>query len=394
MICVIIKLADIIQHCIKTERKMFKIIYKHLAYNFIVPFGSSLLFFVSFLLIFQIFRILEVIMQKEVNLLLVAQLIGHIGVSFLPNAIPLSTLFAIIYVLGKLSEDSEMIALRSFGYSKYRIFAPFMVIGILISLSVYSLTQTIIPYSQKAFKIGVLKLTSKSMLSNIKKNEFFVDIPHTVFYAEDKEGKNYKNVFINRNKNGVETEITAQHGFFVKQKYDKWGAGRLRMTLFDGNILEFSKQGDSFKKIFFEKYEFPIMDQGYSKTSTNKLSTLATHELVKKMKEIKQVNKNSYTKNRGLVRLKIEYWDRLNNALLPLLFIFLGFSLGIKQGRGRGRNSSMLAFGVIILYYTLYFTGVSSAKKFIVPAEFAVFFPASFLFSVGVYNFRKLNWLS
>lgn len=328
-------------------------------------------------------------MQKEVELILLVKLIMHIAISYLPNAIPLSTLFAVIYVLGKLSEDSEMIAMRSFGYSKYRLFAPFFVIGTLISLAVFSLNQNITSQSQKAFKIGAMRLTSKSLLNNIKKNEFSVDIPYTTFYAEDLVGKEYQKIFINRNKAGEEKEIVAKRGIFIKQKYDDWGAGLLRMKLYDGNIVEFSEKGDALKKILFKEYEFPIMDGHYIQAKTGKLTTLSTNELLKQIKNTKIVKKN-----KRLVKLKVEYWERINNALLPLLFIFLGFSLGIKQGRGQGKNSAALAFSVIILYYTLFFTGVSMANKFIISAELAVFFPGVTLLGIGVFNFRKLNWLS
>ena len=50
---------------------------------------------------------------------------GHLCVSFLPISIPLAGLFAMIYAMGKLSDDAEIIALRSFGFSKYKLFAPF-----------------------------------------------------------------------------------------------------------------------------------------------------------------------------------------------------------------------------------------------------------------------------
>lgn len=365
---------------------MLKTVYKHLAYNFILPFLTSGLFFIIFLLIFQVFRILEYIISKDVDILLVFKLLLNIAISFVPSAIPLATLFAIIYTLGKLSEDSEIIAMRSFGYSKYRLFAPFLIIGILISSSIFSLTQVIIPNNQKAFKIGIMRLTSKSLLSNIKKNEFFVDIPQTIFYAEDKKGKNYYNIFISRTAGGEEKAITAYKGTFIKQKYDEWGAGLLRMKLYDGNIVEYSSKGDAKRKIQFEEYEFPVMGEGSMKSESNKLSTKTTNELEEEL--IKRKDKKSK------VRVLLEYWERINTSLLPLLFIFLGFSLGIKQGRGRGRSPVLIAFSVLIFYYILYFGGVSMAKKMIIAPMFAVFVPQFILASVGAYHFRKLNWLS
>jgi lipopolysaccharide export system permease protein len=365
---------------------MFKIVYKHLAYNFIVPFVTSGFFFIIFLLIFQIFRIIDYIIEKDVDLLLVFKLLGNIAISYVPNAIPLAILFAVVYTLGKLSEDSELIAMRSFGYSKYRLFAPFFVMGIVISMSIYSLTQVIIPNNQKAFKVGVMRLTSKSLLANIKKNEFFVDIPQTVFYAEDKKEKDYYNVFISRITPTEEKAITAYKGTFIKQKYDEWGAAMLRMKLYDGNIVEYAKNGEARRKILFDEYEFPIMGESTLESGSTKLSTKTTDELEELLS--KQPDKNRK------VRILLEYWERINNSTLPLLFLFVGFSLGIKQGRGRGRSPVLLAFLILISYYVLYFIGISLAKKMTIAPMFAVFGPQIILTAVGAYHFKKLNWLS
>ncbi len=363
-----------------------KIIYRYLAYNFILPFFTSGIFFIVFLLVFQVFRILRYLMAKDVEIKLIMQLLANIAVSFAPSAIPLAALFAIIYTLSHLSEDSEMIAMRSFGYSKYRLFAPFFIIGLLISLSVYSLTHTIIPNAQKSFKLGVMRLTSKSLLGNIKKNEFFVDIPRTIFYAEDKRDKEYFNIFISRYDDKIEKEIVAKRGIFIKQKFDEWGSGVLRMKLFDGSIIEFSKSRDVLRKILFKDYEFPIMGGEPQNFSTNKLSTLTTEELMRNLSKVHN--------NKDRTKIKLEYWSRINTALLPLLFIFLGFSLGIKQGRGRGRSPVALAFLILIAYYVVYFLGVSLAKKAVISAELTVIIPSLILLIIAGHQFKRLNWLA
>ena len=86
---------------------MFKIAQRYLAYHFLGPFLVSTFFFVIFLLTFQLFRITKVIISKGVEVGTIFELIFHMGISFLPMAIPLSVLFASIYTMNR-SEETRL----------------------------------------------------------------------------------------------------------------------------------------------------------------------------------------------------------------------------------------------------------------------------------------------
>ena len=101
----------------------------------------STAFFVLFLLIFQIFRIIKIVVSKGVAVDLILELLFHISMTFLPFAIPISVLFASIYTLNKMSEDSEIVAMRSFGISKFRLLLPFLIVGIVIAVATFSLAR-------------------------------------------------------------------------------------------------------------------------------------------------------------------------------------------------------------------------------------------------------------
>ena len=77
-----------------------------------------------------------------------------------------------------------------------------------------------------------------------------------------------------------------------------------------------------------------------------------------------------------LPRSKLEYWSRVNTPVQCLIFIFLGFSLGIKKGRGRSKNSGATSMIILSLYYIIFFAGISLARKDVIP-PFAAIFSAS-----------------
>jgi lipopolysaccharide export system permease protein len=385
------------------------IIQRYLASHFIGPFIFSTAFFVIFLLTFQLFRLIRIVTTKGVELSLVFELMGHIAVSFLPMAVPLSVLFATIFTMNKLSEDSEIVAMRSFGLTKQVLLTPLLLLGLFIAGMIFVLNRNLIPHSKTQFKNTIIKLTSQGNMTDIKPGQFFTEIPKVTLFAEkvNTGGTKLQEVFISQ-KNGEEEQVIfARRGAMIKQSSGKLRTPTLRLHLEDGNIVKQSSDG-KVEKIIFSEYDFPVLSGGELPGFVTKDSMRSNAELKKvirqreerlselaSQKEMSQAQINE----RGEIlsrqpKSQLEYWSRFNTPLQVLLFIFLGFSLGIKKGRGRTKNSGSLGLFFLIGYYVLFFGGVSLARKGTLPAYSVVYLPTILSLLLGVRLYRKLDWQS
>ena len=382
---------------------------RYLISSFIAPFLVALGFFVSFLLTFQLFRITKVVISKDVSFAVVMEIIGHICLSFLPAAIPLSVLFATIYTLNRLSEDSEIIAMRSFGMPISKLLWPLIVVGSFIAWSIFSLGTEVIPASKSRFQNTIIQLTSKGALSDIPKENFYLEIPGVTLYAEDVEdgNKQLRNVFIQLSRSeDSEQVIFAKKGTLIKQQANEWDIPSLRLHLRDGNILRQS-EGKT-EKILFREYDFPVLDGGTNSDYVTKDSMRSNAELRQNIRSVSQERENleaSGEKGRNVqdqlndlfkrqLRSELEYWSRLNVPVQVLLFIFLGFGLGVKKGRGASGNTSATGLIVITIYYTIFFTLISVANKGTVPASYTVIVPTVICFIYALVIYRRLDWQS
>ncbi|HAZ11925.1 MAG: hypothetical protein A2X86_07260 [Bdellovibrionales bacterium GWA2_49_15] len=392
---------------------MIALIQRYLAANFILPLVGSCVFFVFFLLTFQMFRVTQLIMAKDVPVAEVGSLLLSMGISFIPMAIPLSVLFSMIFCLGRLSDDSEIVAARSFGISRERLFLPFLLVGLVMALITLLLNVQVIPASRKEFKTIMLKLTSTGMLSNIKPEQFFTEIPGITLYAEsvDGEGKILGNVFIHMGdqEKGEEQIILAKRGVLVKHGQES--VLNMRLHLFNGNITKTKVSSTQVEKILFDEYDFPVFQNDARPEAVNKDSTWSSYELwkvirerrarvkefrdIKKQRELAQAEKDQEAQaGRDLAILLLEFWSRINSALQVLVFTFLGFGLGIKKGRGKSRNTGVIALLLLVLYYSILFFGIALAKKGQIYPAVANFAPTLMLFGFGLYYYRKFDWAS
>ena len=247
-------------------------------------------------------------------------------------------------------------------------------------------------------------------MTDIKSGQFFTEIPNVTLFAEEVSdgGTKLKDIFILQKKGKGEQVIFAKRGALIKQPIGQLRTPTLRLHLEEGNIVKFDQKGDSIEKIIFGEYDFPVVSGGILPGFVTKDSMRSNAELkrvinnrkrrlAKFAKKEKLTRQEQDQKNGILSRLpksELEYWSRFNTPLQVLIFIFLGFSLGIKKGRGRTKNSGSLGLFYLLGYYILFFGGVSVARKGNVPAWLVVYFPTLLSVVLGTYLYRRLDWQS
>lgn len=369
---------------------------RYMAAQFILPLLVSTIFFVSFLLTFELFRLTELLVTRNISFWFTLGLIGNIALTFIPLSLPIAVFFSTIYCMNRMSNDSEYIAMRAGGLTKGRILLPFLIIAGILTVSVYHLNQNIIPSSNREFKRKVSYLTSSGLLAGIKPGQFFTLIPNVTLFASKstKYGRELNEVFLHLNdkKGGEEKIIFAKRGELLFERNQEKLIEKLTLTLFDGNIIGKNKN-DETEKILFSKYIFPVTQNQFTNNFVLKETMLPSSELEKVMKLTEAEAKKVYGFSRkDYFNSFYEYWNRKTVALICFIFCFLGFTLGITANRGKSKNTGLIGLLCLILYYGLFFSLVSLAKKGNIPVPLAVFLPAIVMAGLGINFYRKLDW--
>ena len=370
---------------------------RYLAAQFILPLVVSTLFFISFLLTFELFRLTEILITRDISLSFVLGLVGNIALTFIPLSLPIAVFFSTIYCMNRFSNDSEYIAMRAGGVTKFRIMLPFILVAGLLSATVYHLNQNLIPRSNRDFKQKLNYLTSSGLLAGIKEGQFFTQIPNATLFATraTKYGRKLEEVFLHiKEKENQERAIFAERGELLFMRESESMIEKLTLILYQGNIVGKKLNGDV-EKIIFDKYVFPISQSQFSDHVTIKETMLTSSELESVLKMTPDEARKTYDfSKKEFFNAKYEYWNRKNGALICLIFCFLGFTLGVTGNRGKGRSSGLLGLLCLICYYGLYFSLVTFAKKESMPIPAAVFLPTGMMSLLGLYFYRKLDWQS
>lgn len=363
-----------------------KILQRYLAASFIKPFVFGTLFFVIFLLTFQMFRVVGLIISKGMDFSYVGTIIWQVGLSLIPLAMPMAIYFSVLFVMGKISDDSELVVMRASGMSKFDLLKPFLFVSLIAGLALFFIGDILAPRGKLAFKKKLVILKTQGDLTDIKPGEFFTLIPNVTLFATefDMDKSTLKDVFIQFiEKDGTEKTIMSDIGIIHKKNLEN-GQTKISFTLKKGNILQI--QNDKFEKILFDRYEFPI-ELGEKWSFYPKERDMEGSDL--KVYLDKGPEKASNRKN--YYKALIEYYNRRNNSFLVVALSLLAFSLGFKNTRGRSRHG-FRAFVYLVGYYSLYFLGVSFATSGKYPVAPFVFGPTVFLLLLSLYHYRKMEW--
>lgn len=370
---------------------------RYLAAQFVLPLVVSTIFFISFLLTFELFRMTELLVTRDISLWFTLKLVGNIALTFVPLSLPIAVFFSTIYCLNRISSDSEYIAMRAGGLTKFKIMLPFLLIAAILTASVYQLNQTVIPKSNKAFKQKLNYLTSSGLLAGIKEGQFFTLIPSLTLFASKstKYGRNLDEVFLHIQENPENSKVIfAKRGELIFERDADSLTEKLTLVLHDGNIVGQAKGTDQ-EKILFQKYIFPVSQQQFEDRLSIKETMLSSKELEGVLKMTPEEAEKAYRFNKKeFFNAKYEFWNRKNGAFVCFIFCFLGFTLGVTGNRGKGKNSGLIGLMCLILYYGLYFSLVSFAKKETIPIPVAVFLPMIVMSGLGLWFYRKLDWQS
>jgi lipopolysaccharide export system permease protein len=97
---------------------------------------------------------------------------------------------------------------------------------------------------------------------------------------------------------------------------------------------------------------------------------------------------------KSMISTQIELYSRYMTFPQIVLFILLGFSLGMKRGRGPSGNNSTKAILLLLGHFVVYFVGISISKKGNFDPWIASFLPSFLLMIAAGYYYKKLDWAS
>ena len=286
-------------------------------------------------------------MLKGLSLLTATELVILVLPGIIVLTLPMATLLAILQGFGRLSSDSEIVALYSSGVSLRRIAVPVIILGLLVSIASFVLNEAVVPAANRLYDglvADVLKepLKSKQALSFVE-TDGEVTTQVLVFGGINVRDGIMRDVAVTQyRKNKPFVMFTAKKAVRDEKSDNKW-------TLHDGwlKYLQPQMKADiKFSDLETQEIKIhrPAEEIALEGLEPENMSAGQLTSLIRAKKPI----------GADTSRLEVGLYNKFSLQLASLVFAMIGLPLGIRPHRSGSGYGMGLSVVVILAYWLVW----------------------------------------
>ena len=112
---------------------------------FIGPFVAVLLVVVFILVMQFLWVYIDELVGKGLGLKVIGEFLMWATFTILPLALPLATLLSSMMVMGQMTENNELMAIKASGVSLVRVMTPLTIVSVFVAVSAFFIGNNFVP---------------------------------------------------------------------------------------------------------------------------------------------------------------------------------------------------------------------------------------------------------
>jgi len=358
------------------------ILSRYIFKELMAPFLLALLVFSSVALMASIVDLMDLVINKGLEPGQIMLLVIYTLPSLLVYTAPMSVTLAVLTALGRLSADSEIIAIKASGISLYQMIPPFAVLCLAGFILTALCSLSLEPLGRRAFRADVAEIDVRHIAAGLQDGVFNDSIEGLIIYVQafDPETLQVNNIMISDRRDPSQPVIiVARRGIILSDQNNL----QLLFKLYDGSIHR-PAASQKYEYAVFTTYQMRLLlaDITGGKKKPLEEKELSLPGLFAQMRD---------RKNQGLLYRR-EMTEINKRFALPFacpVFILLGLSVGVYLRRGGRASGFMMSLIIVTLYYLLLKMGEEISKGGIVPPFLGMWMPNGVMGAIAVYLFYK-----
>jgi len=400
-----------------------RILTRYIFKEMLGPTVLGFCFYTSIILMQKLFDMAGLIIRRSLPAAAVGKLLLYALPHIIVLTVPMSLLFGILIAVGRLSADSEIVAMRALGISTRSIYRPvFFFSAVMFVLNLY-LINFVMPRGNQLFAALRAELTTSTAEKAVKPRVFHDQYDNLMIYVNDVDPTTgrWKGVFVADSRSDRKDPATAAEMAEHTQgpSDDEQAVGALsqhgsgqRIIIADSGTLEIMKPS---KEIWMDldKAETHIWDprkeDQYDHTRNDRQRVrlpsvanefdssrlarsyreMSLRELVEQERSLESSSTEEDRVSRNYARVEIHKKFAIPFACIA--FGVLGLPLGITNRRGGKSSGFSLSIAIILFYYIAINNGEQLAGSGKIPAVVGMWTANVVLLLVGFYLLGRAN---
>lgn len=353
------------------------------------PMGLGFLVYTFILLIRFLFQSAEMIIRRGLGLSTVLELLAYSLPNIVVLTIPMSLLFGILIAIGRLSSDSELVALRACGVSLAALYRPILLVSALFTVVNTAFMVWALPWGNHAVQFLTLRIVTETVAQQVEPRVFYNEFEGTLLYVFDRqEGSDrWDGVFVAESLPGSENQVTvAEAG---RLRLDDSGE-RVMLELDNAITHEVDFNDPAEHQASFTRHTEKVLQDEF--TSSRRQSISASKSVREQTLPELFALKDDPETSRELRNLaRVEIHKKFSIPFACLVFGLFALPLGFNNKRGGKASGFALSILVILVYYVMISNGEEAARYGKLPPWVAMWLPNLVMSAAGLLLLARRN---
>jgi LPS export ABC transporter permease LptG/LPS export ABC transporter permease LptF len=378
--------------------------------------GPTLLgfgFYTFIILMKQLFDLAGMIIRRS----LPVHTIGKLLLLSLPHivvlTVPMSLLFGILIAIGRLSSDSEIIAMRALGISTSKIYLPVFYFSFAIFVLNLYLMNVVLPRGNTELQRLRAEVFTSAVEKEIQPRVFYDEYENLVIYINDINPgtAQWKGVFVADNRAEEANQVDATHIGQVGALAATAGPTGQKIIVADSGTLSIVPAS---KQVWLnltraQNHVFdPRKPDKYDQTRNNRQRVLLPDRFeqadpnLRLARSLRELNLPELIQQARLLSLshadqvayrlaKVEIHKKFAIPFACLAFGVVGLPLGLTNRRGGKSSGFSLSIAIILVYYVILYNGEALAASGKIGSAVGMWAPNVILMAFGIYLIIRAN---
>jgi LPS export ABC transporter permease LptF/LPS export ABC transporter permease LptG len=347
----------------------------------IFPYGiAALILLTAILFVQQTGRYFETVFHGVMP----ARFIYGLALALLPTVlvftIPMAVLCGTIIGLGRMSSDSELVAMRAAGVSTWRTLWPALAVGVLATVATSYLNLQEAPRAQRQLRSVALRSALYKLDSPVEPRTFTTDFPGYVIYVRDgdKAKGQWGRVFIQTQEADHSTNlITARAG-----RIDS-SAEKSELVLQDA--MKTTVPAPNARDQSYVVERLALLRIVFNTGRASLLARLQKPEAnpdemnLGDLRQYVAQSTGAEQREAGII-----FHKRLALSLTPFVFSLFGSALALRMRRGSRGFGVLVSLVILLLYYLVTLGGDQAARAGTVPVMFGAWLSTALTLGIGI----------
>lgn len=329
----------------------------------------------------MLFKITQYITQYGASLGTIGRLFLYSLPEIVNYTFPMSMLLAALMAFGKLSGSSEIVAMKASGVSYYRIVAPVLVVGFVISMFSVVWAEKVVPAAKAQYSY-ILNYEIKNKTKPTSQEHIVIKsfkgenqrITYANKFNED-DGKMTGITIEEFEKGNIARIQTAKEGY--------WENGSWRIV--NGVVFSLNDEAGVQSSVKFDEQIIPL------DVSPKQISWEQKNLEEMTIRELREYISMLDAQGQPTNEQWCEIFMRISIPLASFFFAMIGAALGTQKQRTSSSIGLGISIIVIFIYYAIMSFTTGLGKGGVMPPLLACMLPNILCLFIGVYLMKKKN---